>query len=106
MTPPKILSKAEIDEIVNDASNQVMQAKWPTTKDKELLLAAVEKRAKMVEFDGGFLFKIRYSEGTSWKVSEGKHSTVFVSPINGEVAPCGWFSSEGLRRDLLGPRTK
>jgi hypothetical protein len=105
MTPPKVLSKAEIDEIVNDERNNVMVAKWPTTKDKEILADAIERRLKLVEFVDGSVFKLRYSESVSWKVSEGKHSTVFVSPITGEIVPCGWFSLEGLRRDLLGTTT-
>jgi hypothetical protein len=104
MIQPRVLSKAEIEEIVNDAKNKEMQRpKWPTTKDRELLLSAIEKRAKLVEFSDGTIFKLRYSEGVSYKASDGKHSTVFASPMNGEVAPCGWFSLEGLRRDLLGP---
>ncbi|HYT40936.1 MAG TPA: hypothetical protein VEP90_01200 [Methylomirabilota bacterium] len=106
MMPQRVLSKAEIEEIVNDEGNKVMAAKWPITKDKEILLDAVEKQAKLVEFSNGVIFKIRYSEGASWKESDGTHSTVFITPMNGENAPCGWFSAGGLRRDLLGPRTQ
>ncbi len=104
MMSPRVLSKAEIDEIVND-DKMAQRPQWPKTKDKEILLDAVERRVKMVEFSDGTIFKIRYSEGIAWKASDGKRSTVFVSPINGGIIPCGWFSLEGLRRDLLGPAT-
>lgn len=105
MTSPKVLSKAEIEEIVNDSSRNNHRARWPSTRDKELLLAAMEKQVVMVQFSDGIIFKIRYSEGLNWKASSGTRSTAFVSPIDGGYVPCGWFSIAGLRGEVLGTAT-
>jgi hypothetical protein len=103
MTQQRVLSKSEIAEIVSKGSSDPAQRAWPTTKDKELLLKAVEAKAKLVTFTDGTIFKIRYSDGVQYKFGKDdeRHSTIFVSRMDGVVAPCGWFSEGSLRKDLF-----
>lgn len=97
------LSKAEIKDIMSEPDIGGARPKWPTVKDKETLLEALENKQPTVELNSG-TFKIRYSEGYTYKTNGGeKHSTAFVSPTERDVlVPCGWFDAKLLRKDLNG----
>lgn len=93
---PKELSAAQIKDILEPNRSR---SPWPPIEDKVRLLKAIKDKAKLIEMNG-VVFKLRYSEGTPWKVTDGVHSTVFVSPVDGSCAPCGWFSEESLKKEL------
>lgn len=96
----RVLSKAEIFNIVNDPGGKSLVVKWPNVRDKELILAAIRAKKTTVELSSG-RFTIRYSSGIPWKTEPHVlHSTAFITPADDTVVPCGWFDEKSLSREL------
>jgi hypothetical protein len=98
----QVLSSEQIKILMNDGPTETgPRTRWPSTEEKKIILEAMQNREESVTLSGGKKFSLRYGDGVPYKISnQGNHSTVYVQPANGGTAPCGWFSSKELEREL------